>query len=515
MNNTLRIKDKNKYALSNVIIESKFLMSIEAQKIIYIAISKVREIEELFDKSVFLSSKEFISMTCTNDKKIYKKLFTAAEEITTALIIDKQGKNFKMFTWATLCEYTEHENKKGILITFNPNLKPYLTNLQKNYTLLNINNITKLSSKYSIKLYTLLQMDKYKINFVYTISDLRFWFGINETLYSGFAELKRRVLDPAIIEINEKTDLIIHSDFIKSGNGKTNKITSVAFKVASKIQTIPIKLEGAKKQVKSLDFETKIVVSSSDLVEVGNTDIQELLSLGLNQASVNSLIKKYGIDYLLFAIKNIPNLEQKNNPAGYLLKMLDNESLKGQFFDSSSEKLAEDNLEKERLEYKEKKKQEIEDFELNGENLKREFFAQYPEVFTRYIYQNINRSYYLTNSGYPSHPSWSHKKEDKEQNIEIANFIHKKFTDCNSLRDFTNLIKYDESWVFKAFVTFEEYKKANDKSVMEMLKGVKVPFNFVVSDEPLSGAKNKRKLDDSLSEIDIDIINIANIGSFS
>ena len=324
--------------------------------------------------------------------------------------------------------------------------------------------------------------------------------------YPDFYQFNRAVLHVAINEINNNSELNI-----KYTPVKTNKqVTSLIFSISTKNISAPEGAEICKSQQKKYvaseeytDFNKK--VNLDDAMEIPFTMLSpctiELQSLGFEEQKIKKLIDDHTEGYLSFLINNILKLKDANNPAGYLLSIVNNKEYKNKYLENTEKESIDSRLEKEKQEYEEQKKQEEQEFNQNGESFKREFFMNYPEVFIKYVYAGINRSYCLTSSGYPTHPEWSHKPEEKELQIKIANNIYEKFSKCSSIRDFTNLVKGDESWVFKGFVTFEEYKKGNDKHTMESLKNVKVPFDLSIANE----SKNNK----NLPTIDIDIANLA------
>lgn len=62
-----------------------------------------------------------------------------------------------------------------------------------------------------------------------SIDDLRYYFGIT-TEYSRLEAFKRRVLEPALVEINEKTDLVISYEQKKKGRTIAGFIFSIVVK---------------------------------------------------------------------------------------------------------------------------------------------------------------------------------------------------------------------------------------------------------------------------------------------
>lgn len=110
-------------------------------------------------------------------------------------------------SWLASAEY---KNGEGImLLTFSPKLKPYLLQLKKAFTSYRLNNILSLKSAYSIRLYELLKKWQYLNKWECSIENLKEKFGIEQDKYKLYGHFKARVVEPAVKELNEKTDIQI------------------------------------------------------------------------------------------------------------------------------------------------------------------------------------------------------------------------------------------------------------------------------------------------------------------
>jgi plasmid replication initiation protein len=102
-------------------------------------------------------------------------------------------------------------------------LRDYLIGLTKNFTQYELYNILALKSKYSIRLFELFKSYSYQKRKEFPIDTLK------ELLYASnyvkFGDFRRRVLEPAIEEINEYTELTISYETIHKGK----KVIAVKF----------------------------------------------------------------------------------------------------------------------------------------------------------------------------------------------------------------------------------------------------------------------------------------------
>ena len=121
-------------------------------------------------------------------------------------------------------------DENGVLCVefgFSPQMKPFLLGLREKFTRFEFLEVAKMKSGFSIRIY---QMCKayYFENIRHgrnvlaaSIKELKFRLGISDK-YPDFRNFRRKVLDVAKDEINEKTRLMIDYDFIKKGRNITD-----------------------------------------------------------------------------------------------------------------------------------------------------------------------------------------------------------------------------------------------------------------------------------------------------
>lgn len=134
-----------------------------------------------------------------------------------------QGLGLAMFD---SCEDEDNFRRRPILIdvglrynklfyTFNTSLiEDLLSNPEVNYFLLNYNNIKNFKFKYSIPIYIMINKNlsansKKREEFSFDLSKLRDYLGIGNVKYARYDNFIARVIMPALIEINEYTDIAI------------------------------------------------------------------------------------------------------------------------------------------------------------------------------------------------------------------------------------------------------------------------------------------------------------------
>ena len=106
-------------------------------------------------------------------------------------------------------------------IVFHENMMPYISQLKKQFTKLKLKEMFGFSSFYSFRIYLMMMQFRETGFCKISIDDLRCALDLNEK-YHLFADLKRRVVDTAIDEINEKSPCSVQYELIKKGRTYTH-----------------------------------------------------------------------------------------------------------------------------------------------------------------------------------------------------------------------------------------------------------------------------------------------------
>lgn len=118
-------------------------------------------------------------------------------------------------------------------IEFHEKLLPYIANLKARYTKYELVNIGAFTSTHTIRLYELCSQYKTVGRREIKLEDLKDWLQIKDK-YPRYNSFNQRVLEPAVLEINAKSDLFVSIEPIKRGR----TITALHFTIKTKKQEI-------------------------------------------------------------------------------------------------------------------------------------------------------------------------------------------------------------------------------------------------------------------------------------
>lgn len=194
---------ENKVTQSNSLVEASYRLTLDEKRLLILAISKV-DSRKTVPTTVVVTAEEFATLYGLKQQSGYIQLKEAASTLFDRSISFKDGEDDGRQHWVSKAIYRAGLGR--VDMNFAPELWPYISEIKDNFTSFQIGNIKDLRSVYSIRLYELLWKYISEERRWLSISDLRDKFKLEEK-YSKYADLRRNVIEPAIKEINEKTNL--------------------------------------------------------------------------------------------------------------------------------------------------------------------------------------------------------------------------------------------------------------------------------------------------------------------
>lgn len=200
---------------ANKIIESIYKMDVNEHKLLLLATKKVNEMELLnqhFDERtrIVISSSEFARQYGISRQSAFEIIVEAKKSIYDREFVylhqdPKTGALSPMYSrWF---QSRGADNVKGeISFQFTSAVVPLIYLVENEYTLLDLNEVGKLKSKYSVRLYKYLMRwvnAPYRNKISY--EELRGIFGLDEAEYPEMCDFKKRVLNIAVKQVKAGT----------------------------------------------------------------------------------------------------------------------------------------------------------------------------------------------------------------------------------------------------------------------------------------------------------------------
>jgi len=204
---------ENKVTQSNSLIEASYKLSLEEKRLIIVAISKI-DSRKTLPPVIEITAAEYASVFGLKIQAGYTQLDDASNKLYERDIKFKEGKALTRQRWIHRAKYYPGEGR--VEISFSPTLYPYISEIKDNFTSYQLTNVKQLKSIYSIRLYELLWKYISEGRRWITITDLRSMFEL-EDKYEKYADMRKCVIEPALAEINKKTNLDVRFEPEKQG----------------------------------------------------------------------------------------------------------------------------------------------------------------------------------------------------------------------------------------------------------------------------------------------------------
>jgi len=209
-------------AKANDLVRARHNFSTTEQRIFVAMVAQLDRDSEEFDVQ------EVPLQTISSDAN-ESDLYRRADAITDRLLDevveirteDERGDEdgFIKYNVFSRCQY---EKGSGVIrAKFTEDMRPFLLQLKKKFTLYLITVFLRLRSKYSTQIYELLKMRQGLRRHRMTVEEFRHSLAL-EDKYPQFSSLKKRVLEQARTELMEKADIYFTYNVIRDGNIPTD-----------------------------------------------------------------------------------------------------------------------------------------------------------------------------------------------------------------------------------------------------------------------------------------------------
>ena len=198
---------------SNVAVrKARYSLSLQQQKVLCYLISELKETDTHETVKVFDIKAFYDFMEVGN--KDYDKVRIALKALSDkSWWITDENDNDILLRFLSTVRCNRRSGK--VQIKFHEDMLPFLQNLKREFTQYKLWYTMTMRSEYSIRLYELLKSVAKKEMWEFQIDYLKKIFMCEN--YKQFNDFKKRVLEPAVNEINAKTDINVSYELFKEG----------------------------------------------------------------------------------------------------------------------------------------------------------------------------------------------------------------------------------------------------------------------------------------------------------
>jgi plasmid replication initiation protein len=200
----------------NFLITASYKLTLNEQRVILTAIAKI-PFDQLIPKKVIITAKELLAnFPDIREQHVYEEMDKATQSLlTNRLIIVEDPNQKEQFKWiSSKTTYKKGEGRIGF--SFSQEVIPYLQQLKEKFTKYHLQDVSSLKSIYSIRLYEMLMQFQNTTLLLIQLDKFKERLDVSNR-YNVFQDLKKRVIEPAINELNQKTHFNITFRGVREG----------------------------------------------------------------------------------------------------------------------------------------------------------------------------------------------------------------------------------------------------------------------------------------------------------
>ncbi|EMO2348215.1 MULTISPECIES: replication initiation protein RepM [Acinetobacter] len=211
----------------NALINASYNLDLVEQRLILLAIVEARESGKGINANdpLTVHAESYINQFGVHRNTAYQALKDACDDLFARQFsyqsLSEKGNiiNHKS-RWVSEVAYID--NEAVVRLIFAPAIVPLITRLEEQFTKYEIQQISNLTSAYAVRLYEILiaWRSTGKTPLI-TMYDFRQKIGVLETEYKRMYDFKKYVLDIALKQVNEHTDITVKVEQHKTGRSIT------------------------------------------------------------------------------------------------------------------------------------------------------------------------------------------------------------------------------------------------------------------------------------------------------
>lgn len=230
MSSELSYNSDHNAVAANDIIMGKQSMTLQTARLIRLLITQIAEHDKDLKtyKCKITDLAQFLGIDSSNLYRDVRSVCECAMKSVVYIGTGNPRSPWELIHWIDTAKY---DGNGTITLRLSDELKPYVLELESWFTQYKLKNILALNSYYAIRLYEVIKCEDgktggYQAELTFDIVDLRRVLGC-EKKYGAFKDFRKRVIEIAVREINEKTDIYIIPRYEKQGRA----VARVSFEI--------------------------------------------------------------------------------------------------------------------------------------------------------------------------------------------------------------------------------------------------------------------------------------------
>ena len=222
------VKPTDEVVESNALARAEYRMTANENRLLKVAVSKLdsnlADADQLQD--IPITAQEFVALFETEPKNAYRDMAEASTRLLNRKITVSDEKQKITYNLLTQVAYRKHEGM--VIITLNPRLAVHLIGLRDRFTkMIFEEGFRRLKLFSSQRLYEIMKSVESQSHYEIGLDAFKARVLADPKKYKRFADLKKRVLEPALAEINTLTDIQVSYEPVR----ESRKIKRIRFRI--------------------------------------------------------------------------------------------------------------------------------------------------------------------------------------------------------------------------------------------------------------------------------------------
>lgn len=222
------VQETDSVVESNALARAEYRMTLIEKRLMNLAVAKLdsslADADQLQD--IPITAEEYIRIYDVAPNNAYAEMAQAAKRLMNRqLTIRHEGKSYTIYNLLVESNYREREGI--VVITLNPRLASQLIGLRDRFTQFMLENVRRFRLFSSARIYEMMKSVESQGVFELSIEDFKARVLADPKKYKRFADLKKRVLEPALAEINTLSDIQVSYEPVR----ESRKIKRIRFRI--------------------------------------------------------------------------------------------------------------------------------------------------------------------------------------------------------------------------------------------------------------------------------------------
>ena len=277
----------------NALINASYNLDLVEQRLILLAIVEARESGKGINANdpLTVHAESYINHFSVHRNTAYQALKDACKDLFARQFSyqEQRPKGVANITSRWVSQIAYVDNSATVELIFAPAIIPLVTRLEEQFTSYELKQVSGLSSAYAIRLYeVLIAWRSTGKTPVIELSDFRQKLGVLETEYKRMYDFKKYVLDLAIKQINEHTDITVKVEQHKKGRS----VSRFSFKFKQKQQPKIEKPVDPKRDPNTPDFFIPMTDAQRHLFAHKLSEMHEMSEYSVGTESYEDFAKR-------------------------------------------------------------------------------------------------------------------------------------------------------------------------------------------------------------------------------